>query len=157
MTLQMGISETGYDKESSEQAIRGTIVAFCEAQLGEIYNYAIEHSFSEVDPYGWDCSEMVENAYNRAGLAYPDGCRNQLPIVEHRRVLEPKAGDVFFYGPNKNGPHTGVYTGRGTAIHALGGKVGEVVEQPRYIVESHPRFLGWFRHPEFSYPADERA
>lgn len=149
---------TLYDRDSAEDAIRSTIVAFCDAQLGEVYKYAIEHRFDEADPEGWDCSELAENAYNRAGLAYKDGCVNQKAQIGHRRVLEPKAGDPFFYGPNANGiPHTGIYTGRGTAINALGGKVGMVVEQDRAVIEAHPRFEGWFRHTDLAYPPDERA
>lgn len=157
-TLSQGIEGTGYDRASSEEAIRRNIVDFCLSKVGQPYRYGIEHEFSEADPEGWDCSELIENAFNRAGLAYPDGCVNQLPVVRHRRVIEPEAGDVFFYGPNAHGiPHTGVYTGRGTAVNALGGKVGIVVEQPRYEVDSHPRFLGWFRHPDLAYPQDDRA
>lgn len=149
---------TGYDRESSEAAIRSNIINFCDSKIGQVYKYAIEHGFGEVDPEGWDCSELMENAFNRAGLAYPDGCVNQLPVVQHRRVLHPKAGDVFFYGPNANGiPHTGICTGRGTAINALGGKVGKVVEQLESLIEAHPRFLGWFRHPDLAYPPEDRA
>lgn len=153
-----GVPPTLYDKEAADEAIRATIVAFCDAQVGEIYKYAIEHGFSELDPEGWDCSELAENAYNRAGLAYPDGCVNQKAAIGHRRVIEPLAGDVFFYGPNAQGiPHTGIYTGRGTAINALGGKVGMVVEQDRAAIEAHPRFEGWYRHTDLAYPPEARA
>ncbi len=149
---------TLYNKDSADDEIRATIVAFCESKIGQPYRYGIEHEFSESDPEGWDCSELTENAYNRAGLSYPDGCVNQLAVIRHRKVFEPRAGDVFFYGPNAQGiPHTGLYTGRGTAINALGGKVGHVVEQPRWDVENHARFLGWYRHPDLAYPPEDRA
>lgn len=148
---------SGYDRVSSEEAIRKTIVLFAEGQVGEPYRYGASGPATE-DLAEWDCSELMMHSYVRAGLAYADGCANQLAQVGHRRVLEPKPGDVFFYGPNASGiPHTGLYTGRGTAINALGGKVGHVVEQPRWDVEGHPRFLGWFRHPNLAYPPEDRA
>ena len=158
-SLTMGVDlRTGYDRQSSEDAIRATIVLFAEAQVGEVYKYGIEHSFDEADPEGWDCSELLQNAYERAGLSYPDGCVNQKPVVAHRRVLAPKPGDPFFYGPNAKGiPHTGLYTGDGYAVNALGGKVGHVVKQSVLEIEGHARFEGWFRHPDLAYPAEDRA
>lgn len=153
-----GVAPTLYDKDSADEQVRATIVAFCVSKLGQVYRYGIEHEFGEDNPEGWDCSELTENAYNRAGLAYPDGCVNQKAAIGHRRVVTPKPGDVFFYGPNAQGiPHTGLYTGRGTAINALGGKVGHVVEQPQSEIEAHPRFEGWFRHTDLSWPVEDRA
>lgn len=149
---------TGYDRASSEDAIRRSIVVFTLDQIGEDYVFAIEHAPGEANPEGWDCSELTQNAYERAGLKYADGCVNQKAQIGHRRTVNPKPGDVFFFGPNKDGiPHTGIFTGRGTAVHALGGKVGHVVERSLAEVEAHPRFEGWFRHTDLAYPQEDRA
>lgn len=146
----------GDSRTAAEDSIRQTIVLFLRAQIGERYQYAIEHSFDEADPEGWDCSELAENAYNRAGLAYPDGCVNQKPYVEHRPVLEPRAGDPSFLGPNAKGiPHTGLYDGQGGVIHALGGKGVTVWPLSQWM--AHPRYKGFFRHPDLAYPPEERA
>lgn len=149
---------TLHDRPSAEDELRRTIVTFALAQVGEKYTYGIEHDAKEANPDGWDCSELTQNAYLRAGLQYTDGCVNQKAQIGHRQTFNPKPGDVFFFGPNANGiPHTGIYTGRGTAVHALGGKVGQVVERPLSEVETHPRFEGWFRHTDFAFPKEDRA
>ena len=151
------VPPTGYDKDSADESIRRTLVDFAAAQVGEPYRYGAEGpAMDDLDE--WDCSELFEHAFNRAGLAYPDGCVNQKAAIGHRRVLEPKAGDVFFYGPNANGiPHTGMYCGDGSVIHADGGKARMVVRRPRYEIEGHPRFEGWFRHTDLAWPQEERA
>lgn len=148
---------TLYDRASAEGEIRATLVAFAAAQVGEPYVYGAEGPAAD-DLAEWDCSELFEHAFLRAGLAYPDGCVNQKAAIGHRRVLEPRAGDVFFYGPNKNGiPHTGMCMGDGSVVHADGGKARMVVRVARYDVEGHPRFEGWFRHTELAWPPEERA
>ncbi len=151
------VPPTGYDKASAEEEIRATLVSFAAAQVGEPYRYGAEGAvMSDLDE--WDCSELFEHAFRRAGLAYPDGCVNQKAAIGHRRVLEPKAGDVFFYGPNKSGiPHTGMYCGDGSVIHADGGKARMVVRRPRYEIEEHARFEGWFRHTDLTWPKEDRA
>lgn len=147
----------GPDKASADEAIRATLVSFAAAQVGEPYKYGAEGP-DDADLNEWDCSELFQHAFIRAGLQYPDGCVNQKAAIGHRRVLEPKAGDVFFYGPNKNGiPHTGMYCGDGSVIHADGGKARMVVRRPRYEVEGHVRFEGWFRHTDLSWPPEDRA
>ena len=140
---------------ADEMAKRAAICAFLEANVGDPYTFGAEIG-KEADPKTGDCSEYMEQAYVRAGEPYPDGCINQQAVVGHRKVKEPKPGDPFFFGPNAKGTrHTGAYIGRGLCIHAAGGK-GVIVE-PRSTIERHPRFLGFFRHPSFAYPPEDRA
>ena len=146
---------SGYDRKAEEWRQRAAVVSYLRSQLGDPYVYGKEimpgHE-SEAD--GGDCSEYVEAAYRVAGLVIPDGCVNQRPYC--RRVKAPKAGDLIFLNPNKNGiPHVLTCTGEGTVVHALGGK--GVVEQPLSIWELHQRFAGFYRHPSFMCPMEERA
>lgn len=148
---------SGYEAEAEEIRARAAIVAFLEKQVGDPYKWGAEANMPGQDLDGWDCSELMEQAHLSAGKAYPDGCVNQLPVVRHRKVSEPKPGDPFFLGPNASGiPHTGAYVGQGYCIHAAGRPVGKVVRISLAEIQNHARFLGFFRHPEFAWPAEER-
>jgi len=150
------ICATGYDRDAEEAGKRVAIVAFCEEQLGKPYLFG-----TECDPAGpacdtWDCSELTENAYDRAGVRLPDGSGAQRAFC--RRVLEPKAGDLGFLDPNAHGVgHVELYDGAGSTIGAEGVKAKAVRRIPRTWIETHPRFAGWYRHPNFALPLEERA
>src|SRR3990167_6721468 len=148
---------SGYDKEADDNLKRSRIVTFLRAQLHDTYQFGVEVKIGE-ESNVWDCSELMEHVYNRVGLLYPDGCVYQQQLISHRRVTNPKPGDVFFYGPNANGiRHTGAYVGNDMVIHAAGRPINQVVEVPRFNIEANPRFLGWFRHPDLSLPPEDRA
>lgn len=150
------IPPTGYSKDDADESIRRTLVEFIESQIGEPYRYGAEGP-ADGDLNEWDCSELLEHAFRRAGLIYPDGCVNQKAAIGHRRVRQAKAGDVFFYGPNANGiPHTGMYIGSGQVVQADGGKARMVTKRPQCDVELHPRFEGWFRHTDLAWPPEDR-
>ena len=157
------IEGTLYDRDAEETQRRAAIVAFARSRLNDLYRFG-----AEVDPAGppghvWDCSELTENAYCRAGLAYPDGANYQRAHSRGRRVRDPKAGDPFFFDPDGNGiGHTGLYAGDGTVLearshHTNGLQDGRVRITPRWEIERHARFAGWFRHPDFAYPIAERV
>lgn len=156
-TGSIAITATGgQTRDEADNQIRATMVAFMAANVGDRYEYGGVIRDDEQDPKSGDCSEYMMAAYHRGGLTYPDGCVYQKEFMRGRKVAEPKPGDVFFFGPNKNGiPHTGMYVGNGECIHALGGK--GVVRQPTSVIESHPRFEGWWRHPNLGWPKEDRA
>ena len=148
---------SGYDKEADDNLKRSRIVTFLRAQIHDKYVFGTEVKPGD-ESNVWDCSELLEAAYNRNGLLYPDGCIYQIKVLDHRKVKAPKPGDVFFYGPNANGiRHTGAYVGNDMVIHAAGRPINQVVEVPRFNIEANPRFLGWFRHPDLSLPPEDRA
>jgi cell wall-associated NlpC family hydrolase len=156
LTTTADLPTLGQSRESADDQVRSTMVAFMRANVGDAYVFAAEIADGEADPKAGDCSEYMEAMHHRGGLAYPDGCVNQKAFMRGRRVAQPRPGDVFFYGPNARGiPHTGMYEGGGSCIHALGGK--GVVRQAQAEVESHPRFEGWWRHPDLAWPKEERA
>lgn len=149
---------SGYDRENEESVQRHAIVAFLKANVGDPYTFGAEIDVKELNPSTGDCSEYMEQAYIRAGLAYPDGAANQRNFCRGRAVMEPKLGDPFFLGPNTAGiPHTGAYVGDGMVVHAAGRPIGRVVMVSLAEIKSHPRFQGWFRHPEFLWEMNERV
>ena len=143
-------------RQEADDQIRATMVAFMRASVGDAYVYAAEIDDADADPKAGDCSEYMEAMHHRGGLSYPDGCANQKAFMRAREVARPRPGDVFFLGPNARGiPHTGMYEGDSLCIHALGGK--GVVRWSIAEVEGHPRFEGWWRHPDLSWPEQDRV
>lgn len=150
---------SGYDADREENEKRAHIVKFCRQQIGEPYQFGVEGP-SDRDLDSWDCSEIVEHAYRQAGMIIPDGTMNQRPFCQ--KVRQPRPGDLAFLGPNKNGiGHVVLYQGFESCVEARGNRVqgiqkGKVVETSRAEIEAHPRFLGWYRHPDFSRPKEDR-
>jgi len=156
ITTAVSIEATGYSREAEEAAIRQRILDYARAQVNEPYAFGAEVKPGE-DGESWDCSELAEHAYLAGGLAYPDGSNYQRAHCRGRRVMEPKPADPFFFDPNASGiGHTGLYVGDGIVIEARGKPVRRVRLLSRHEIESHPRFAGWFRHPDFAYPMEER-
>lgn len=150
---------SGYSREAEEEPKRRAICGFMESNLGDRYTYAAEITPGDLDPETGDCSEYTEHAHLNAGLKYPDGVVNQRAFCRGRRVARPKPGDPFFFSPNPaNGiPHTGIYVGMGLVIHAKGRPESKVIKVTLADIEAHPRFEGWFRHPDLAWPQEDRA
>jgi cell wall-associated NlpC family hydrolase len=151
---------TGYSQADEEARQRGEIVEFARRQIGEPYHFGAEGP-ADADLDRWDCSELVEHAYVAAGMRMPDGSRQQRDHCH--RVHEPKPGDLAYYGPNADGiGHVEIYEGDGLIIGARsrrigGAQVGKVQRLARMDAEGHTRFEGWYRHPDFARPTEDRA
>lgn len=137
---------SGYDKDAEEAEQRAKIVSFCRAQLGKPYKLGSEIT-NPAEALAWDCSELTELAYKRAGLGLPDGAVYQFNFC---RPSTARAGDLWFLWSDtrKMIGHVGIYTGEGTVVHAMAGR--GVVEDPVSQWENHVRFRGTRRHPDFS-------
>ncbi len=84
------------------------------AQLGVRYRYGGS------TPDGFDCSGLVQYAYQRAGIALPRESREQrrrsTPLVG-RAALAP--GDLLFFHRGRGGAlHVGLYVGDNRFVHA---------------------------------------
>jgi len=148
--LSHEIDWTGYSRDDDEREQRNQIVEWALEQEGKLYEFGKEVQFEEeVDTI--DCSELTENAYNRAGLEMPDGSWAQYEFC--RPTAKPKPGDLGFLWSEKRGQigHVEMFTGGTGIIGAVGGKVGRVRETSVSWLEEHTRFRGWRRHPEFQH------
>ncbi len=85
-------------------------VAFAQAQLGKPY------AWGATGPDGYDCSGLVQAAWNRAGVSLPRTTYAQIGAAPRitRDRLQP--GDLVFFYPGIS--HVGLYTGNGHMIHA---------------------------------------
>ena len=154
LTLEGELPTLGESVATEELRKRDEIVSFARAQLGEPYVFGAEGP-ADLDLDRWDCSELVEHAYASAGLPMPDGSKYQMEFCQ--RVAEPRPGDIAYFRPWPTGVgHVVLYAGDGVCIEARGKPIGKVRTAPQYEIEGHARFDGWFRHPEFARPKEDR-
>jgi cell wall-associated NlpC family hydrolase len=118
-----------------------TAVAFALAQLGTPYRWGGEGAG------GFDCSGLVQSAYQAAGIALPRVAQAQYdagPLLPAGAALEP--GDLVFFGA---GPaevtHVGIVVGAGEMVDAP--HTGAVVRiepyaWPDYLGATRPAALG---------------
>ena len=142
VTVPLG---SGYDRDADTQKKREHIVEFCRNQMGEKYVFGVEVSPGR-ESDSWDCSEMVQNAYENAGVPFCDGAQAQHNFCSP--VSDPLPGDLGFLWSEKRDMigHVMVFAGAGQLIHAVGGR--GVVEDPIDMWVYKDRFRGWRRHPE---------
>ncbi len=147
---------TGYNRTAEETRQRLAICAFVRQQVGKPYHLGVEVPFASQDPNEWDCSELTENAYRRAGLMLPDGSNYQYDYC--RPVKEPVGGDLGFVWSDAWGRigHVVVCMGDGSIIEARGKPVSHVQVAPMHDWEAHPRWRGWRRHPDFARAPGDR-
>jgi cell wall-associated NlpC family hydrolase len=154
-TATVEIGWTGYDRSADEDLKRLKICGYSLSQIGKPYHLGVEND-NVKDPATWDCSELVQIAYDRAGVTIPDGSNFQYDFC--RPVREPKKGDLGFVWSktwNRIG-HVIVYTGDGFCVEARGTPFNQVRTVHRSDWEGHPAWRGWRRHPDFSWPVEER-
>ncbi len=148
---------TGYDRTTEEVRQRLDICAFVASQVGKPYHLGVEVPLTDADPAEWDCSELTENAYRRAGLSLPDGSNYQYDFCQP--VNNPLGGDLGFVWSDAWGRigHVVVCMGDGSIVEARGKPVSHVQIAPMHDWESHPRWRGWRRHPDFARPKEDRV
>lgn len=95
---------------------RAAIVLYLRANLGEPYKLGAEDA-----PKGFDCSGLVQRAYESAGVEVPRTAEEQFEASTPVAVSELEAGDLLFFrmgsGRQKH-LHVIVYVGEEHAIHA---------------------------------------
>lgn len=70
-------------------------------------------------PGGFDCSGLVQWAYNSVGVSVPRTAREQSVIGQKvKDVKDMRAGDIVAFKHPKRGYHTGIYVGDGKFVHS---------------------------------------
>lgn len=70
-------------------------------------------------PGGFDCSGLVQWAYNSVGVSVPRTAREQASVGKKvRDVKDMRAGDIVAFRHPKRGYHTGIYVGDGKFVHS---------------------------------------
>jgi murein DD-endopeptidase len=99
------------------------------AMLGAPYRYG------GATPAGFDCSGLVQYAYQQLGLAVPRTTEEQYSNAQliRRRNMQP--GDLLFFQFTHTVSHVGIYLGDGRFVHApTTGRNVEIMalDQPYY-------------------------
>ena len=70
-------------------------------------------------PGGFDCSGLVQWAYQSVGVKLPRTAREQSVIGQRiMRVEDMRAGDIVAFRHPRRGYHTGIYVGDGKFVHS---------------------------------------
>lgn len=78
------------------------------------------YRFGGDDPRGFDCSGLVQYAYERAGLQAPRTARAQYEATRPMYIHQLAPGDlVFFRTRGAFVSHVGIYVGDDRFVHAL--------------------------------------
>lgn len=71
------------------------------------------------NPGGFDCSGLVQWAYQSVGVKLPRTAREQSSIGQRiMRVEDMRAGDIVAFRHPRRGYHTGIYVGDGKFVHS---------------------------------------
>ena len=71
------------------------------------------------NPGGFDCSGLVQWAYQSVGVKLPRTAREQSVIGQRiTRVEDMRAGDIVAFRHPRRGYHTGIYVGDGKFVHS---------------------------------------
>jgi peptidoglycan hydrolase-like protein with peptidoglycan-binding domain len=91
-------------------------VRFALGQLGKPYRWGAE------GPSSYDCSGLVQTAYESAGVSLPRVSRQQYGAGRHVPLSQLRAGDLVFYARNRRDPatihHVGMYLGNGRMVES---------------------------------------
>jgi len=105
-------------------------VALCLRQRGDRYVFGAEAKFDDPDPDVFDCSELIEWALRRMGIAFPDGswaqeaaCRSAGKLIAVDRAVRIQ-GALLFRHRGGNDGHVAVSLGNGSTIEARGRDYG---------------------------------
>lgn len=95
---------------------RTGIVSYLRKNMGEPYKLGAESA-----PLGFDCSGLVQRAYQSVGVQVPRVAEQQFETGVSVTISELKAGDLLFFRMGSGATrhlHVMIYVGDGRAIHA---------------------------------------
>jgi cell wall-associated NlpC family hydrolase len=84
---------------------------------------------------GIDCSGLIYVTYRMSGVTLPRDADQQFQVGEAVTAEELLPGDLVFFGQPGDITHVGMYSGKGTFVHASSGAG----------VISSPLFEGWYK------------
>lgn len=83
-------------------------------------------------PYGWDCSGMVQWVYGQLGIRLPHYSGSQATVgTPVKSILDAKPGDIL-----ANNTHAAIYVGNGLVVNALSPELGTQVTPISYAFMS---------------------
>ncbi|MEU6736656.1 C40 family peptidase [Streptomyces physcomitrii] len=99
-----------------------TVISFLKAQLGKPY------VMGGTGPSSWDCSGLVQAAFQQAGVSLPRTSQEQSTAGTQVSVSSAQAGDILYWGGAGSAHHVGVYLGNGQYLDAANPSKGVVIQ-----------------------------
>jgi cell wall-associated NlpC family hydrolase len=99
-----------------QSIIRELVMLKGQAMLGTSYVYGAN------DADAVDCSSLIHQMYQNAGIDLPRTSRGLVVIGEAVMAYSLLPGDLLFYRWKKHGLHVAIYAGDGLVLHASPGK-----------------------------------
>lgn len=116
-------SSSGSGGSSGGPKTAARFVAIALAQAGDRYVYGAEASASDANPNAFDCSELVQWAAARAGVAFVDGSSAQRAACHHISVATAiRTRGALLFHPG----HVAISLGNGRTIEAANPGAGVV-------------------------------
>lgn len=101
------------EKEAQDSASGQSVVRVARSAIGTPYVPGGRK------PGGFDCSGLVQWAYQSVGVKLPRTAREQSAIGQRiMRVEDMRAGDIVAFRHPRRGYHTGIYVGDGKFVHS---------------------------------------
>ncbi|MFJ6571576.1 C40 family peptidase [Streptomyces sp. NPDC091292] len=98
------------------------VISFLKAQLGDAY------VMGGTGPNSWDCSGLVQAAFQQAGVSLPRTSQQQSTAGTQVGTSNLQVGDILYWGGAGSAYHTGVYIGNGQYLDAANPAKGVVVQ-----------------------------
>ncbi len=93
-------------------SLRESVVLRAERLIGTPYR------FGGGDTSGFDCSGFVYYVFSKEGILLPRSTEELIKIGKRVPLRRAEKGDLIFFKIEKEGLHVGIYTGKGTFVHA---------------------------------------
>lgn len=115
---QVGTPSTDPQSHPNGQPLTGAAlpgaISKAEGQIGTPYQWGGESPGS-----GFDCSGLVQWAYQQAGVSLPRVAQDQYNSTTKVSLQQATPGDLVFFGTGKNGvDHVGIYIGNDQMVVA---------------------------------------
>ncbi|MEW1718479.1 C40 family peptidase [Streptomyces sp. NPDC093109] len=96
------------------------VVAFVQSHVGDAY------IMGSTGPNAWDCSGLVQAAYNQIGVNLPRVSQDQSTAGTQVSLSNLQPGDILYWGGAGSAYHTAIYIGDGQFIGAQNPSKGVV-------------------------------
>ncbi|RDG38751.1 C40 family peptidase [Streptomyces corynorhini] len=96
------------------------VVAFVQSHVGDAY------IMGSTGPNAWDCSGLVQAAYNQIGVNLPRVSQSQSTAGTQVSLSNLQPGDILYWGGAGSAYHTAIYIGDGQFVGAQNPSKGVV-------------------------------
>lgn len=89
-----------------------------QAAIVAVRQIGVPYRYGGATPRGFDCSGLVQYAYQKAGVSLPRTTAQQWRDFSPVDKRDLRVGDVLFFNISGQISHVGLYLGQGRFVHA---------------------------------------